>query len=45
VNIEGEEIDEETNSKESEGNELYRDMNINLEGRDVEMTDAQPTNV
>ncbi|GJY53600.1 hypothetical protein Tco_0445264 [Tanacetum coccineum] len=45
VNIEGEEIDEETNSKESEGNEFYRDMNINLEGRDVEMTDAQPTNV
>ncbi|GJY41944.1 hypothetical protein Tco_0429214 [Tanacetum coccineum] len=45
VNIEGEEIDEEANSEESEGNELYRDLNVNLEGRDVEMTDAQPTNV
>ncbi|GJT84987.1 hypothetical protein Tco_1066704, partial [Tanacetum coccineum] len=45
VNIEGEEIDEEANSKESEGNELYRDLNVNLEGRDVKMTDVQPTNV
>ncbi|GJT32445.1 hypothetical protein Tco_0922864 [Tanacetum coccineum] len=45
VNIEGEEIDEEANSKESEGNELYSDLNVNLEGRDVEMTNAQPTNV
>ncbi|GJV85238.1 hypothetical protein Tco_1525136, partial [Tanacetum coccineum] len=45
VNIEGEEIDEEANSEESGGNELYRDLNVNLEGRDVEMTDAQPTNV
>ncbi|GJR15425.1 hypothetical protein Tco_0798077 [Tanacetum coccineum] len=45
VNIEGEEIDEEANSEESEGNELYRDQNVSLEGRDVEMTDAQPTNV
>ncbi|GKB11389.1 hypothetical protein Tco_0845312 [Tanacetum coccineum] len=45
VNIKGEEIDEEANSEESEGNELYRDLNVNLEGRDVEMTDAQPTNV
>ncbi|GKG19095.1 hypothetical protein Tco_0376194, partial [Tanacetum coccineum] len=41
----GEEIDEEANSEESEGNELYRDLNVNLEGRDVEMTDAQLTNV
>ncbi|GKA95439.1 hypothetical protein Tco_0817477 [Tanacetum coccineum] len=45
VNIEGKEIYEESNSKESEGNELYMDLNVNLEGRDVEMTDAQPTNV
>ncbi|GKD84782.1 hypothetical protein Tco_1355936, partial [Tanacetum coccineum] len=44
VNIKGEEIDKEANSEESEGNELYRDLNINLKGRDVEMTDAQPTN-
>ncbi|GJX81933.1 hypothetical protein Tco_0331414 [Tanacetum coccineum] len=45
VNIEGEEKDEEANSEKSEGNELYRDLNVNLEGRDVKMTDAQPTNV
>ncbi|GJR64857.1 hypothetical protein Tco_0010922 [Tanacetum coccineum] len=32
VNIEGEEIDEEANSEESEGNELYIDLNVNLEG-------------
>ncbi|GKA47436.1 hypothetical protein Tco_0740319, partial [Tanacetum coccineum] len=32
VNIEGEDIDEEANSEESEGNELYRDLNVNLEG-------------
>ncbi|GKC55187.1 hypothetical protein Tco_1077932 [Tanacetum coccineum] len=45
VNIEGEEMDEEANNKDDEGNELYRDLNVNLEGRDVEMTDDQPTNV
>ncbi|GJY41961.1 hypothetical protein Tco_0429231 [Tanacetum coccineum] len=45
VNIEGQEIDEEANSEETEGNELYKDLNINVEGRDVEITDAQPTNV
>ncbi|GJW24198.1 hypothetical protein Tco_0038009 [Tanacetum coccineum] len=32
VNIEGEEIDEEANNEDSEGNELYRDLNVNLEG-------------
>ncbi|GJU79804.1 hypothetical protein Tco_1282169 [Tanacetum coccineum] len=45
VNIKGKEIDEEANNQESERNELYRDLNVNLEGRDVEMTDTQPTNV
>ncbi|GKE39910.1 hypothetical protein Tco_1463315, partial [Tanacetum coccineum] len=45
VNIEGKEMDEESNNEEDEGNELYRDLNVNLEGRDVEMTDDQPTNV
>ncbi|GKA73793.1 hypothetical protein Tco_0780095 [Tanacetum coccineum] len=45
VNIEGEAMDEEANNEEDEGNELYRDLNVNLEGRDVEMTDDQPTNV
>ncbi|GKB16720.1 hypothetical protein Tco_0850643, partial [Tanacetum coccineum] len=45
VNIEGEEMDEEANNEEDEGNELYWDLNVNLEGRDVEMMDDQPTNV
>ncbi|GKE56461.1 hypothetical protein Tco_1495646, partial [Tanacetum coccineum] len=45
VNIEGKAMDEEENTEEDEGNELYRDLNVNLEGRDVEITDDQPTNV
>ncbi|GKA79759.1 hypothetical protein Tco_0786355, partial [Tanacetum coccineum] len=45
VSIEGEAMDEAANNEEDEGNDLYRDLNINLEGRDVEMTDDQPTNV
>ncbi|GKF03252.1 hypothetical protein Tco_0030175, partial [Tanacetum coccineum] len=45
VNIEGEAIDEAAHNEEDEGNELYRDLNVNLEGQDVEITDAQPTNV
>ncbi|GJS07794.1 hypothetical protein Tco_0364590 [Tanacetum coccineum] len=38
-------MDEEAHNDEDEGNELYWDLNINLEGRDVEMIDDQPTNV
>ncbi|GJY26288.1 hypothetical protein Tco_0401014 [Tanacetum coccineum] len=50
ANVEGEELDEEETNKEDEANELYRDVNVNLEGRDTEMTDAprtiiQPTQV
>ncbi|GJV09774.1 retrovirus-related pol polyprotein from transposon TNT 1-94 [Tanacetum coccineum] len=45
VNIEGEAMDEAANNEKDKGNELYRDLNVNLEGRDVEMTDDQPTNV
>ncbi|GJV46750.1 hypothetical protein Tco_1436962 [Tanacetum coccineum] len=45
VNIEGEAMDEASNNEEDEGNELYMDLNVNLEGRDVEMMDDQPTNV
>ncbi|GJR67495.1 hypothetical protein Tco_0013560 [Tanacetum coccineum] len=36
--------EEETNEEE-EVNELYKDVNVNLEGRDTEMTDAPQTNV
>ncbi|GJU98330.1 hypothetical protein Tco_1327601 [Tanacetum coccineum] len=45
VNVEGEELDEEETNKEDEVNELYRDVNVNLEGRDTEITDAPQTNV
>ncbi|GJS21414.1 hypothetical protein Tco_0450046 [Tanacetum coccineum] len=45
ANIEEEEMDEEETHEEDEANELYRDVNINLEGRDTEMTDAQLPNV
>ncbi|GKC56865.1 hypothetical protein Tco_1084463, partial [Tanacetum coccineum] len=41
---EEEELDEEINY-DDETNELYRDVKANLEGRDIEMTDAQQTNV
>ncbi|GJX35117.1 hypothetical protein Tco_0246674 [Tanacetum coccineum] len=43
-NVKGEELNEETDEEE-EVNELYRDVNVNLEGRDTKMTDAQQTNV
>ncbi|GJX00419.1 hypothetical protein Tco_0184332 [Tanacetum coccineum] len=42
---EGEELDEEDTNEKEEANELYRDMNVNLEGRDIEMTDAPQTNI
>ncbi|GJW58365.1 hypothetical protein Tco_0105096 [Tanacetum coccineum] len=45
VNFEGEELDEEETNKEDEVNELYRDVNVNLEGRDTEMIYALQTNI
>ncbi|GKE52877.1 hypothetical protein Tco_1488033, partial [Tanacetum coccineum] len=45
ANTEDEEMDEEATHEEDEANELYRDVNINLEGRDTVMTDAQLPNV
>ncbi|GJZ96241.1 hypothetical protein Tco_0668575 [Tanacetum coccineum] len=45
VNVEGEELDEWETNEEVKVNELYRDMNVNLEGRDNEMIDAPQTNV
>ncbi|GKD03163.1 hypothetical protein Tco_1178137, partial [Tanacetum coccineum] len=44
VSIEGEELDEDETNEENEVNELYRDVNVNLEGRDTEMADAPLTN-
>ncbi|GJR53006.1 hypothetical protein Tco_1403527 [Tanacetum coccineum] len=43
VNVKGEEIDIEDTNEEDESNELYRDVNVNLEGRDTEMADAPRT--
>ncbi|GJW32206.1 hypothetical protein Tco_0052238 [Tanacetum coccineum] len=45
ANVEEEELDKEATNDEVEANELYRDVNVNLEGRDIEMTNAQQTNV
>ncbi|GKE91331.1 hypothetical protein Tco_1572426, partial [Tanacetum coccineum] len=45
ANIEEEEMDEEATHEEDEANELYMDVNINLEGRDTVMTDAPLPNV
>ncbi|GJW86104.1 hypothetical protein Tco_0159249 [Tanacetum coccineum] len=44
-NVEGEELDKEETNEEEEVNELYRDVNINLEGRDTKITDALLANV
>ncbi|GKE24873.1 retrovirus-related pol polyprotein from transposon TNT 1-94 [Tanacetum coccineum] len=40
TNVEEEELDEEETNDEDEANELYMDVNVNLEGRDIKMTDA-----
>ncbi|GJY82102.1 hypothetical protein Tco_0494853 [Tanacetum coccineum] len=40
ANTEDEEINEEATHEEDEANELYREVNVNLEGRDTVMTDA-----
>ncbi|GJR64930.1 hypothetical protein Tco_0010995 [Tanacetum coccineum] len=45
ANVEEEEMDEEATNEEIEANELYRDVNINLVGRDTEMKDAPHTNI
>ncbi|GJW07639.1 hypothetical protein Tco_1570062 [Tanacetum coccineum] len=45
ANVKGEEMDEEETNEEEKVNELYWDVNVNLEGRDTEMTDALQTNV
>ncbi|GKC12701.1 hypothetical protein Tco_1009483, partial [Tanacetum coccineum] len=43
-NVVGEELDEEEINEEEEVNELYRNMDVNLERRDTEMIDALQTN-
>ncbi|GJW69526.1 hypothetical protein Tco_0126443 [Tanacetum coccineum] len=44
-NVEEEKLDEEQINEEEEVNEIYNDVNINLEGRDTKMTDALLANV
>nr|GEY66218.1 hypothetical protein [Tanacetum cinerariifolium] len=44
-NVEEEKLDEEKTNEKEEVNELYNDVNINLERRDTEMTDALLANV
>ncbi|GKD77256.1 hypothetical protein Tco_1339877, partial [Tanacetum coccineum] len=38
ANLEGEKMDDEETNEEEEVNELYRDVNVNLKGRDTKMT-------
>nr|GEZ15698.1 integrase, catalytic region, zinc finger, CCHC-type, peptidase aspartic, catalytic [Tanacetum cinerariifolium] len=45
MNVEGDEMDDEGANEEDEANELYRDVNINLVGQDVQMEDVQTTQV
>ncbi|GJZ79472.1 hypothetical protein Tco_0644309, partial [Tanacetum coccineum] len=44
-NVEEEKLDEEKMNEEEEVNEMYRDVNNNLERYDTKMTDAPQTNV
>ncbi|GJZ46765.1 hypothetical protein Tco_0600597 [Tanacetum coccineum] len=43
ANVEGDKMNEEETNEEAEVDALYKDMNVNLEGRDTEMTDAPCT--
>ncbi|GKB24164.1 hypothetical protein Tco_0863565 [Tanacetum coccineum] len=43
ANVERKEMDEDATNIEGEGNELYKDVNVNLEGRDAEIIDAHQT--
>ncbi|GKB54263.1 hypothetical protein Tco_0905016 [Tanacetum coccineum] len=44
-NVEGDMINEEETNEEVEANVLYRDVNVNLEGRDTVMTNALLPNI
>ncbi|GKE64511.1 hypothetical protein Tco_1518672, partial [Tanacetum coccineum] len=45
TNTEEEKIVEESTHEADEVNELYRDVNVNLKGRDIMITDAPFPNV
>ncbi|GJV32555.1 hypothetical protein Tco_1392955 [Tanacetum coccineum] len=43
ANVEGEKMNKEETNEEAEVDALYRDVNVNMEGRDTKMTDAPRT--
>ncbi|GJX54098.1 hypothetical protein Tco_0282467, partial [Tanacetum coccineum] len=43
ANVEGDKMNEEETNEEAEVDALYRDVNVNMEGRDTEMTNAPRT--
>nr|GFC93158.1 hypothetical protein [Tanacetum cinerariifolium] len=45
MNVEGDKMDDEGANEEDDADELYRDVNINLEGQNIQMTDVQATQV
>nr|GEY23266.1 hypothetical protein [Tanacetum cinerariifolium] len=45
MNVEGDEMDDEGENEEDDANELYKDVNINLEGQNIQMADVQTTQV
>nr|GEV76182.1 hypothetical protein [Tanacetum cinerariifolium] len=45
MNVEGDKMDYEGANEVDDADKLYRDVNINLEGRDIQMADVQTTQV
>nr|GEV47681.1 ribonuclease H-like domain-containing protein [Tanacetum cinerariifolium] len=45
MNVEGDETNGEGTNEEDDADELYRDVNINLEGRNIQMAGVQTTQV
>nr|GEV72533.1 hypothetical protein [Tanacetum cinerariifolium] len=45
MNVEGDEMDDEGANEEDDADELYRDLNINMEGRDIQMAEVHTTQV
>nr|GEZ64155.1 hypothetical protein [Tanacetum cinerariifolium] len=45
MNVEGDEMDDKGANEENDADELYRDVNINLEGQNIQMVDVQTTHV
>ncbi|GKE71927.1 hypothetical protein Tco_1529999 [Tanacetum coccineum] len=43
ANVKGDKMNKEETNEEAEVDALYRDVNVNMEGRDTEMTDAPRT--